>query len=547
MNQLLTMIKMLMLTGAGWSAKGDNKKKKKTNIVAILFLIFIVIPLALALGFISFYMAYLLDGRDSVVNVISLAIGISGITMLFFGILMIPSVFYFSDDINYLLPMPIKSINIINSKLFTTWIWENLTSVFVFLPMMIGFAIGTKVQWYYWLYGIVIMFTLSIIPMLYGIILNILLIRFTSFGKNKSLLSYVMSTFSILFSVAISIYLLNNLYSGTGNIFYTLAISSQSLASIINKFFPFVTFASNAMVYGSFIDFAKYILLIIVFFTIYYICAKLFYYEGVLKLTSRSNNGKNITDKAIKKKLKRRHIFDSLVRKEIINLFINPSFFSGCISSNFIIPAIFLFIPHTALWSNIERYLYQAISYVHRDAYLTIFILGIALFTSGMNYISFTAISREGSDYQAMKYLPIEYEQQVFAKIAASFIISMITFSISIGIFSYYVEVNIFYLVMSIIVGILMIFFMSELGLLVDLYNPTVLWDDDSKAVKQNFNGMIGIFLSIIIVIGIGFLIVNFKLYLGTVIFILLNVMLLLDAFLGVGLYYSSEYFIDKM
>ena len=55
-----------------------------------------------------------------------------------------------------------------------------------------------------------------------------------------------------------------------------------------------------------------------------------------------------------------------------------------------------------------------------------IFFACLALFSFGMNYISSTAISREGADYQAMKFMPVYYGFQLLAKIFASVIICIL-------------------------------------------------------------------------------------------------------------------------
>ena len=546
-KQFKTMVRMLMDSGAGWSSKGQNAENRKSNKVVIIFLLLIALPLAFAFGFISFYLAFLLDGSGMESTVLNLGIGIASMTMLFFGILMVPSVFYFADDIQYLIPMPIKPINIINSKFYTTWIWENLTAVFVFLPMMIGFSIGTHVNWYYWVYGIIVLFTLSLIPLFYGAILNILLIRFTSFGKNRRLLSYATSILSIGLSVGLSVYLLNNLYSGTGNVFYTLALSSDSFVNILDNIFPYMTYASTAMTTGSISSFLAYIGIILVTSGIYYITAKLFYYKGLMKLTSQNKHGRALTDNQIRKKSSRKGQTFALAKKELTNLFINPSYFSACISSNLILPLIFLFMPHTSLWEMILTYLNQSVSVSHRNLYLLDAVILVAIMTAGMNYIASTAFSREGSDYQSMKYMPVEFGKQVSSKMIVAFGIFMAVFLFSFGLLMYYIKLSPVVIVDGLLLGPLVGFHVIEVGMLIDLFNPVLNWDDEQKAVKQNFNGMLGLIYSLVIALVIVFITNAFRLYLSDICFAMMILFILIDSILYIYLRYYSDKCFERM
>lgn len=528
-RQLLTTIKMFINTGTGWSSKGDNDEKKRTNIVATAFLIFIAIPLALAFGFLSFYTAFLLYGSGKEVYVLDLGIAIAGLTMFFFGVLMIPGVFYFAEDIEHLLPLPVKPISIINAKFFTTYLWENITAIFVFLPVMIGYALGTNTEWYYWVYGLFILCTISLIPMLYGVILNIILIRFTSFGKNKNILSYVTSVMSIVLSTVIAVYLLNSMFSGEGDIFITFALSIESLSMMFAKYLPFITYATDAMTTGSFMSFLYYILMNLIVFAIYYILAKLFYFDGLLKMTSGNKSGKPVKNEDIVKKSRKQNKLVALVKKEFINLFINPSYFSACVASNIIIPLLFLFIPHTSMWNSVLNYLDSGIHEVTYEKHMLLFIVGIALFSFGMNYIASTAISREGSDYQAMKYLPVEYKTHLLAKMITALIISGITFIITVAIFLYYIRISIKTIVLGIIIGILISILVTELSIWLDLYNPTLNWEDEQKAVKQNFNGMIGLLMSLFLVFIVWLMIFKLNLEFNTLMLVIIITLLAFD------------------
>ena len=505
MQEVLTLIKMFSDSGAGWSSKGDSEKKKKTNKIVAAFLLLVALPFATTLGIVGYYMTMILKDYNQTHIVLQLGMIISCLFMFFFGLLMIPSTFYFTDDIEALIPMPIKTSNIFISKLVVTYFWENLSAVFTFIPVMVGYAMIMKPGILFWINGLIVSALISIIPLTYGIIITILLIRFTSFGRNKLAISYTMSGVSLLVSTLISVYLVAQLISGE-DIMLNLILSSTSFIKFFENLFPMIlNWGPLSMMTGEIHYSLLYITINAVAFGLCIVFAKLFYHQGLMNLTGGSNHKRVVNDKWIQKRIKKLPIQTTIIKKDLITLFTNPAFFSGCITPCIIVPLLLVAISLTSTKDVLQEYFF-----VIPDFLLNIYVYAstaiLAIVSSGMNYIAPTAISREGADYQAMKYFPVPYEEQVFAKMKTGLLISIVSYIISLAALRLIVPFTLKPFIFGFIVGIAAIYILNVIGIWLDLFNPTVIWLDEQKAVKQNFNGMIIIVLSILLATLLGYI-----------------------------------------
>lgn len=121
------------------------------------------------------------------------------------------------------------------------------------------------------------------------------------------------------------------------------------------------------------------------------------------------------------------------------------------------------------------------------------------------NFISLTAISRDGKDALFMKQIPISLEKQIFYKILPGILLNIIP-TIYIVVFEK-ILINAFQLklIFSIfMISTLMNIFNNYIMILIDLKNPKLDWSSEYAVVKQNINMF---FQFIIILIECGILI----------------------------------------
>lgn len=529
-KNLKTLIRMFLYNGAGYSSKGDSEKKKKKNKIVLGFLLFVYIPICVMFGLLAYYLTAIKPCDAIQMNILLLGMCMAGAVMLFFGLMMIPSIFYFSDDIKYLLPMPIKGHEIAHAKLISTWVWENITAASVFLPFMIGtFIAYPKNGITFWMFGLIALLTLSIIPTLIGIIVNVLLIRFTPFGYNRKLISYANSFISIFVCMSISVLIINSIFSDSMEFLVAIITNNNMFSQAINVVMPHLQYAAKFMVYGEWINIVYYLAWITLFLVVYNFLIKKCYFSGLLKL-SNDTKKKKIDDKHILRKIKKRPVLITFIRKEFIVLFNNSSFFISCISCNLILPIILLFINGGPF----HKFLINALNMLSTSYYnkiMLIVLIILAIIPAGMNYIAATSISREGSDMYAIKYYPITYASFIEAKYIVAFLISFISYLLTIlALLLLGITFSFSSFLLGTFCGGSCVLFLIALGIFIDLYNPTLIWTEEEKAVKENFNGIIVLIVAVLLCLFFGF--VCFHLFLINYFLIIALAMLLSAAIL---------------
>ncbi len=114
----------------------------------------ILITLAIALGGGSFIVMYsfIADNIFKAGNVLgqpeivlTLAFLICQMMMIFFGIFYMMSAFYFSNDIQFLVPLPLKPYQVLGSKFLIVMLFEYFTAIPVMLPPVIIYGIRTGI------------------------------------------------------------------------------------------------------------------------------------------------------------------------------------------------------------------------------------------------------------------------------------------------------------------------------------------------------------------------------------------------------------------
>ena len=121
--------------------------------------------------------------------------------------------------------------------------------------------------------------------------------------------------------------------------------------------------------------------------------------------------------------------------------------------------------------------------------------VGAGFMLGSVNSISSTAISREGKNLYFMKYIPVPYTTQIYSKILSAFYVESAGLLILYGILYYIFRVDFWFIILSLIVVLLASLFIYQVGIFIDISRPKLNWDTEQKAVKQNLNSLIHIFL----------------------------------------------------
>jgi len=517
MSKFITLTMVLLKTGT----KSFSNKKNKNGIKEILLGLVLILALTpMAIGFGKFiFMAY--DGLHAIGQegvILGFGLSVVSVVIFFFGIFYAMGIFYFSMDVENLLPLPLKPWHIMGAKFTVVLIYEYLTEIIFFAPTLIAFGIKSSGGVLYYTYGVVIFLLLPIVPLVMASVINMIIMRFTNIAKNKDRFRLLGGIIAMSVGVGINIYIQRFSQNiSQSSITEMFAKGNNSLLSLATQIFPSTKIAVNSLVNTSdiqgFINLILFVVIAVAALIIFIILGQVLYFKGVMGVSETTSKRKTLSNLELIKNTTQRSSLKVYVLKELKLLFRTPIYFINCVLMNFLWP-IFLLIP--VFSQNGGGGQLKKLTELLQDGRSTGIVLGaffaVMLFTSCSNSIATTAITREGKNLFILKYIPMKYKDQLMAKVLSAAVLGVAGMVVVIIIGIILIKLPLDLVVLMLLVGSVGILLTSFIGIFIDLNFPRLNWDTEQKAVKQNLN----VIISMIICIALGgltiFLIIKFEL-----------------------------------
>lgn len=466
---------------------GSSKRKPASLIALMIFAISMVsmpFTMMVKVGYEGFHAA----GQEGML--LSIIISAGAAISFFLGIYTIMNVFYFSDDIEVLLPLPIKSSELVIGKFLAILVSMYIYAAMLVLPL-ITYGIVSKASLIYYLYLILLLLILPVFPMILASIICMILMRFTNFSKHKDGFRMVTGCIALVLIVAFNY--LNS--SSRGNmtqeqILLKFAQGHNSMMNAVSDIFVTDKFSLYGLLYNNEIRGLLYMLLALILnvgiFIIYsYIGGKL-YLKGIIGISESYSKRENVlANGKADKIIKSNSPLKALIMKDIKIMFRTPTYFINCIAMIFYMPAIL----GVAMLSrgnvvNIRNLLVNGNTSFYGFVIVGAFILAsMSIMTGGA---SATALSREGRDFMVSKHIPVSYEIQLYSKIASSLCINGIGVIIVAGVLILIGSSPILF-ILGILVAIVAIVAISLLGLFIDFKSPKLEWENEKAMFKKNY------------------------------------------------------------
>ncbi len=464
----------------------DNKKQKNKVATAILYIIVFGYVMAL-FGVFSFQIINTLKQ----INQESIFIGmfLMGVALFIIiqGMVSATNVFYFSRDLEYILPLPLKPREILISKLNVILITEYIVELLFAVVPIIIYGVLTAVGIQYYIISFLVLLIFPIIPLIISTIIIMIIMSFTKGAKNKDRFQLIVPILGIILAFAISFASTGSSDISEKEVLEKLLQANQMVELISDKFIILKP-AINAIINSNILELLKLAIITIIGYLAFILIGSKIYFRGAIGNLSSGNK----TKKKIKiNSIKTRKIGKTYVIKEIKILFRNPIFFVQCVLPSVFMPILVLGIAIFTISSNESNDL-QAItsilgSLVQSPIGMAV-IIAVTEFMYSMLYIAPTAISRDGSNAIFMKYIPVSYYKQIIYKGIPNVIFGTIT-SIIILIFVYLVmRVSFVFLAICFVINLILIIIQTLLMELVDLKKPKLDWSTEYAVVKQNLN-----------------------------------------------------------
>lgn len=514
MKKIKSLIKTDLISTFGWSSIAYSFKNKKNRwqivILAIAMLSLLPTYFLLVKGLASMYNIYDEIGQRSMFLLLGFLA--SQVLVFIFGLIYVMSKYYFSNDLEQLVPLPIKPSYILGSKFVTLMVSEYLTSLPIILPFIFIYGIKGGEGIIYWLYSILLVIMVPVIPLVLSSILIMLFMKYTNIGRKKDLIRIIGAVVFLVVLVYVQLKIntvaQKALMQGEDFII-NLVKDSNLLVKNLGIGFPPAMWASLSLSNYINITGALYLLLfvtagIISILVMIFLSEKIFYDGLIGNIEVSANKGKSGKILSLKGSSKQTKPYIALAKKELAMLFKTPIYLMNSVGGVIIIPIL---IVMSTISGGDESMNYM-IQFVQTNPDL-IALAGIGFIVAlGMlNSVGSTTFSREGKNLWIQRTLPIKVKDQIFGRVLASLaiqILGLIALLVSLAIV---ISINLQSVILIIFLGLLGSIPMTMIGMTIDIIRPLLTWTNPQQAMKQNLNVLIGMGLGSLYAGGIGFLI----------------------------------------
>lgn len=516
MNKLMTLIKTDVNVTFGLSAmkyrfKGLKNLKNSWQILLFIFVILSFIPFyVMMVGLLrDFYEIYAQIGQRP--YFLFLGIFASQVMVLLFGLIYVMSKYYFSNDLEQLVPLPIKPSYIVGSKFVSLMISEYLTTLPIILPFILIYGIKGGEGFLYWLYSLLLVIYIPVLPLSLASILVMVFMRFTNLKGKKDLLRIIGGAVSIVLIIGLQFFLQSFLSDPTGeaDFLMNLATNSNLLVERFGSIFPPTMLASLALSnYTSLGGLGRLILFTVLsdifFLAMIFISSKIFF-SGLIGNNEAysGSSGKKSRARSKETGYKSRPPFYSIALKELKMISKIPVYALNSIGGVIIMPLVLImpFITGSSDTDMIGQVLQGAGDIVVLVA------IGLLAFLGIMNSIGVTTFSREGNNFWIQRTLPIKAKDQIIGRTLASLAIQLLGIVILVAVLAFLIKIDIASVIIILILGLLSSIPTTLIGMIIDISRPKLNWSNPQQAMKQNLNVLVGMLAGIVYIGLIGLLV----------------------------------------
>ncbi|OGD25372.1 MAG: hypothetical protein A2V57_10370 [Candidatus Aminicenantes bacterium RBG_19FT_COMBO_65_30] len=419
--------------------------------------------------------------------------------ILLFGIYYVISAFYFSRDLEFLIPLPLRPSEVMISKFAVIMINEYLTVAAIVLPVVVTYGVMAKGGIGYWVNAVLVYLALPVIPLALVSLLVVAMMRFINVSRKKDILILVGSIVLIVLALALQIGLGRTAgpqpSAQAVTAFFT---SPDSLLNRVGSKFPPSIWATKAVAAGFSSEGPANLALLLgvslAFFAGIVVMAEKLFYRGLIGLSETTGKKRRLTRDEMSRRVSsgRRAVAAVFGREwKIMNR--TPIFLLNGVLVVVIVPVIFVLLANmgSGRGGSGGGGDLSAILKTMTSANPLFAILAAALFMTvcgSLNGTSSSTFSREGAQFWISRVIPVAPREQAAAKFLHSYLVAMLGVVTATVVAAIVLHLKAVHLAaaagLALVAGVLL----TVVGMIIDLARPLLNWTNPQKAIKQNFN-----------------------------------------------------------
>ena len=409
---------------------------------------------------------------------------------LFMGLFTLISLFYFSNDLGTLVPLPLKEKAILASKFSIANITEYLPALFIVIPAMVAYNQYVPLGAVGWISAIVVFLLLPVVPLSIAGIIVVTLMR----GLNRRHRD-IMIVLSSLLLLAVIMYVQFAFQSAVINDVNIDDILQNrvDLVRLLGSAFPPSVWATRAISRAGesegFLSLTYLLFSSAIGFWAFLSVGQRVFYGGLIGGAEHERKNVAFTEKVLSQRATSSPVLKALFLREwrlflrvpiwVLNGFIGVILFP-----------VMAFLPAFTGGQGLHELANWAKSTPNGLVASTLIFAGMIATLGSLNTLASTSISREGKHLWISRILPVQPRLQVIAKLMHAGLASLIIAVPISGLYYYLFTPHIIYVLAAALLGILVGAMPQLLGMLFDIWHPFLTWTNPQHAVKNNLNAV---------------------------------------------------------
>lgn len=460
--------------------RGSKKKRGRRRILLYAFLFLYVAAMLSILSYELIGALAALHQEEAFLGLVFMAV--ISLTMLT-SIVASINLFYFSKDNLFVLPLPFRPEEVLAARFNTLLIYSYMEEAMLALAPLILYGILCKQGFLYYLFLLPVFLLLPVISLLITAMLIVVFMAFTGGIRNKNLVQIAITSLTIVFSLMISMF--SSSMSSQQEAMFMLE-KANGLAELYAKAFPSMPLAMAAMTRYSFLSLLGLAAVSIGAYVLACLFGHKLYYKGMLGslFSSSGVSERKLDEKAFLTKGK----YVSYFSKECKTYLRKPTFFTQLILPVILIPPFMLLVFRISLRSagaevfNLLEMIYETKQYA---PYIVAVALLIAMFNASYCFISIVAVSKDGHDAYAMKYIPMAFSDQLYVKTAVDVFLCLFICLVTMILSAWIFKVPVIYLLM-ILPEVILYSLAHGVLIILDARHPKLGWSAEIEIAKNN-------------------------------------------------------------
>jgi len=497
MRRLMALVRADVRSNFGWSVARHRlfvAKKDRWLVPVFAFAILSVLPALYGLVLFVRDIYVVLEPLGQQRALLTLAILIAQTFVLLFGLYYVMSAFYFSRDLEFLVPLPLRPFEIIASKFTVVLVNEYLTIAIIVLPVFIGYGVMARGGPAYWINALLVYLFLPVIPLAIAALLVVGLMRVVNISRRKDALILGGSILLLVMAMGLQ-FVLAGADEHVGAAAVTRFMTSpDSLLYMVGSRFPPSIWSSKAIAAGFSVDgltnLALFSGISFGFFVALLILANAFFYRGLVGLGEVSGRKRILTRAELSQRVSsgRRPVLAIFAREwRIMNR--TPVFLLNGTLVVLIVPVMLILMAKAG---SHERFSVLQVMTSANPLFAVLSVAAFMVVCGSLNGTSSSTFSREGAQFWISRVIPVTPREQIAAKFMHSYLVALLGTLTASVVVVWLLRFPAGQLAaaagLSLVAGVLL----TVIGMMIDLARPLLDWTNPQKAIKQNLNVLFG-------------------------------------------------------